>query len=214
MPITLLDGILIVIMLLSAVLAMIRGFVREVLSIASWVIAAVAAFFLYGQVLPFVTPHINDDSVALGVSVAAVFLVTLIVVSYITMRISDFVLDSRIGALDRTLGFVFGALRGMLLVVVAMLFFNWFVPTPEQPQWIASAKSKPMLDAIGDKLVAALPENPEGTLMDRIRTLREKNGGGAPANASATPDTGENAGYTDRERQGLEQLTTSGSSAN
>jgi membrane protein required for colicin V production len=95
-----------------------------------------------------------------------------------------------------------------------MLFFNWFVPTPEQPQWIASAKSKPMLDAIGDKLVAALPENPEGTLMDRIRTLREKNGGGAPANASATPDTGENAGYTDRERQGLEQLTTSGSSAN
>lgn len=151
MPITLLDGILIVIMLLSAVLAMIRGFVREVLSIASWVIAAVAAFFLYGQVLPFITPHINNDSVALGVSVAIVFLVTLIVVSYITMRISDFVLDSRIGALDRTLGFVFGALRGMLLVVVAMLFFNWFVPTPEQPQWIASAKSKPMLDAIGDQ---------------------------------------------------------------
>lgn len=218
MPITLLDGILLVIMLLSAVLAMIRGFVREVLSIASWVIAAVAAYFLYGEVLPFVQPHISNDTVALGVSVATVFLVTLIVVSYITMRISDFVLDSRIGALDRTLGFVFGALRGMLLVVVAMLFFNWFVPPQEQPQWIAGAKSKPMLDAVGNRLVAALPENPEGTLMERIRTLREGNGdpgaaSGAPGLAAPAPG-GENTGYTAGERQGLEQLTTPAPGAN
>ena len=94
--------------------------VREVLSIASWVAAAVAAFLLYKQVLPFVQQYIAQESVALGVSVAGVFLITLIVVSYITMRISDFVLDSRIGALDRSLGFVFGALRGLLLVVVAI----------------------------------------------------------------------------------------------
>ena len=44
------------------------------------------------------------------------------------MRIADFIIDSRIGALDRTLGFLFGAARGILLVVVAMLFFNWLVP--------------------------------------------------------------------------------------
>lgn len=124
MPITILDGILLVIMFLSAILAMIRGFVREVLSIASWVAAAIAAFLLYKQVLPFVQQYIAQENVALGVSVAGVFLITLILVSYITMRISDFVLDSRIGALDRSLGFVFGALRGLLLVVVAMLFFK------------------------------------------------------------------------------------------
>ncbi|MHC5653408.1 CvpA family protein [Stappia sp.] len=216
MPITLLDGILLVIMLLSAVLAMIRGFVREVLSIASWVAAAVAAFFLYDQALPFVQSYISNEKVALGVSVAGVFLVTLIIVSYITMRISDFVLDSRIGALDRTLGFVFGALRGMLLVVVAMLFFNWFVPAQEQPQWIANAKSKPMLEAVGDKLIAALPENPEAALLDQIRKAREQGGqpaSTAPGNSDA-PATGEDKGYTNRESQGLDQLITSGSNAN
>ncbi|MCG8535915.1 MAG: CvpA family protein, partial [Pseudomonadales bacterium] len=117
MPITLLDGILLVIMLFSGVLAMIRGFVREVFSIASWVAAAIAAFFLYGYLKPTVLQHISNDTLATAVSAGAVFVVTLLVVSYITMRISDFVLDSRIGALDRTLGFVFGAARGFLLVV-------------------------------------------------------------------------------------------------
>lgn len=212
MPITILDGILLVIMFLSAILAMIRGFVREVLSIASWVAAAVAAFLLYKQVLPFVQQYIAQESVALGVSVAGVFLITLIVVSYITMRISDFVLDSRIGALDRSLGFVFGALRGLLLVVVAMLFFNWFVPAQEQPGWIAGAKSKPMLDSIGNRLVAALPDDPEEAILNRIRNGAGTSGdGGAPQTQSAPA---EEQGYSDTERRGLEQLTTSGSSTN
>ncbi|QGZ33452.1 CvpA family protein [Stappia indica] len=213
MPITLLDGILLVIMLLSAVLAMIRGFVREVLSIASWIAAAVAAFYLHGHVVPFVRQYINNDNVALGVAAAAVFLVTLIIVSYITMRISDFVLDSRIGALDRTLGFVFGALRGLLLVVVAMMFFNWFVPQ-DQPAWIATAKSKPVIDSIGNRLVNALPESPENTILNRIRNRSD----GAPAGTTETPaapaPTGDEQGYTDSERRGIEQLTTSGSSTN
>ena len=139
MPITILDGLLLAIMFISAVLAMIRGFVREVLSIVSWVAAAVAAFLLYERVLPYAKQYIPQELVAAGVSAAAVFLVTLVIVSYITMRISDFVLDSRIGALDRTLGFVFGAVRGLLLVVVAMMFFNWFVQPDQQPEWVLDA---------------------------------------------------------------------------
>ncbi|MEP3049289.1 MAG: CvpA family protein [Roseibium sp.] len=201
MPITLLDGLLLVIMLISAVLAMIRGFVREVLSIASWVAAAVAAFLLYERVLPYAKQYIAHDLVAMGASAAAVFLVTLIVVSYITMRISDFVLDSRIGALDRTLGFVFGAVRGLLLVVVAMMFFNWFVQPEQQPQWVLSAKARPILLSIGERLVSILPEDPEKAIMDKIKE-NDLMGGGS-ANAPA-----EEPNYSDSERQGLEQLTT------
>jgi membrane protein required for colicin V production len=70
MPITLLDGLLLVIMLISAVLAMIRGFVREVLSIVSWVAAAVAAFMLYERVMPYTQQYISQDLVAMGVSAA------------------------------------------------------------------------------------------------------------------------------------------------
>jgi membrane protein required for colicin V production len=127
MPITLLDGILLAITLFSAVLAMVRGFSREVLAVASWIAAAAAAYLLYPVLTPFALQYTSSDKIAMIGSAAAVFLIALIVVSYITMRIADFIIDSRIGALDRTLGFVFGAARGMLLVVVAMLFFNFLV---------------------------------------------------------------------------------------
>ncbi len=204
MPITLLDGILLVIMLISAVLAMIRGFVREVLSIASWIAAAAAAFLLYERVLPYAKQYISHDLVALGASVAAVFLITLMIVSYITMRISDFILDSRIGALDRTLGFVFGAVRGLLLVVVAMMFFNWFVQPEQQPGWVQNAKSRPILLSIGERLVAVLPEDPERAIMDRFKA-DQSDQASAPAE-----DDSEDTGYSASERQGLEQLTSGG----
>ena len=202
MPITLLDGILLAIMLVSAVLAMIRGFVREVLSIASWVAAAIAAYALYGQVLPFAQQYINHPMMALGASVAAVFLVTLIIVSYITMRISDFVLDSRIGALDRTLGFLFGAARGLLLVVVAMMFFNWFVVPEQQPNWILQAKSRPILLSVGERLVSVLPEDPEKEILDRIRGATSARTTQQPVAEEGEPD------YSESEQQALDRLTT------
>ncbi len=172
MPITLLDGILLAIMLVSAVLAMIRGFSREVLSIISWVVAAAAAYYLYVQLTPTVQEYLpsvaSNQTVANIIAAAIIFLITLIVVSFLTMKVADFIIDSRIGALDRTLGFVFGAVRGMLLVTVALMFFNWLVPE-EQPKWIAEAKSKPMLETIGERIVAMLPEDPEATILDRLK---------------------------------------------
>ncbi|MCW2309148.1 CvpA family protein [Rhodobium gokarnense] len=206
MPITIFDGLLIFVMLISALLAMIRGFVREVLSIASWAIAFVVAILFYKQLVPFAKQYINHDMVAQVAAGAAIFLVTLIVVSYITMRVSDYVLDSRIGALDRTLGFVFGAVRGLLLVVVAMLFFNWAVPPETQPRWVASAKSMPLLNSIGQKLIAALPEDPERKLLDRLRN-RGRTTSTTPAAEGAEAD--QDANYRNNERQGLDQLIQS-----
>ncbi|MHC1549558.1 CvpA family protein [Phyllobacterium sp. K27] len=168
MPITLLDGILLGITLVSAVLAMVRGFSREVLSVVSWAAAAVAAYVFYKPVVPFLAPYISNETIVQIAAAGLVFIVTLIVVSIITMKIADFIIDSRIGALDRTLGFLFGAARGVLLVVVAMLFFNWLV-TENQPAWVAQAKSKPMIDELGAKLVALLPEDPETTILKRLK---------------------------------------------
>ena len=109
----------------------------------------------------------NSSLLRIAVPIAALMVGALIIVSLITMRIADFVVDSRIGALDRTLGFVFGAVRGALLVVVALLFYNWLVPDNQWP-WIANAKSKPVLESIGQSIVQLLPEDPEGTIIDRI----------------------------------------------
>jgi membrane protein required for colicin V production len=91
------------------------------------------------------------------------------VVSVITVRISDMILDSRIGALDRTLGFLFGLARGLLIVVVAFLFFAWLVPPRTQPTWVANAKSKVVLQSTGDWLMSMLPEDPENTILKRLK---------------------------------------------
>ena len=167
MPVTVLDLIVLVVVLISAALAMVRGFVREVLSVASWVAAAAAAYFFYKPVVPYVQPYLEQKTVAVIVSAAAIFFVALIVASYITMKISDFVIDSRVGAIDRALGFIFGAVRGVLLVVIALLFFDWLVPKP--PAWVADARTKPFLTDIGQRLMAALPEDAEAAILKRLR---------------------------------------------
>jgi membrane protein required for colicin V production len=204
MPVTVLDAIVLIVVLISATLAMVRGFVREVLSVASWVAAAAAAYFLYRPIVPFVNPYVESTTVSTIIAVVAIFFVALIVASYITMRIADFVIDSRVGAVDRIFGFIFGVVRGVLLLVIALLFFNWLAPHP--PGWITQAATKPFLDGVGNRLMAALPEDAETTI---LRWLRREDDS-AP---SSEPPSGVEEGgvpgdpdYNPGARQGLDQL--------
>jgi membrane protein required for colicin V production len=217
MPITLLDIILLTVMLVSGLLAMIRGFMREVLSIAAWALAAIATIYAYSRLLPTAKQYFNNDFVAAAAVIGGVFIVTLIVVSVITVRVSDVILDSRVGALDRTLGFLFGLGRGLLIVVVAFLFFDWLVPTRSQPEWVRSAKSKVVLQSTGDWLREQLPEDPESTILKRFKkrpgdeqepqdTPPDQRSG---SNRAPTEGRPELAGYEKSERSGLRQLIES-----
>ena len=79
-----------------------------------------------------------------------IFLVVLIVVHLITSRISDTVLDSRVGAIDRILGFAFGVARGFVLVVIPFMFYEAFVDKPEQQYpWVRDAVSRPYIKSRG-----------------------------------------------------------------
>jgi membrane protein required for colicin V production len=176
MPITLLDFILIGVMLVSALLAMIRGFMREILSIAAWVIAAIATLYAYSRLLPYAKTYFNNDIIAAGAVIGGTFLGTLLIVSIITVRFSDMVLDSRVGALDRTLGFLFGLGRGLIIVVVAFLFFAWLVPPRTQPGWVANAKSRVVLQSTGDWLISLLPDDPESTILKRLKRPKQDDG--------------------------------------
>jgi membrane protein required for colicin V production len=159
-----LDLGLIVVILVSALLSMVRGFTREVLAIGSWAAAAAAAYFFYPTLEPYVSPYIHKEPFPAVISAAVIFFVALIVVSILTVRISDAILDSKVGALDRSLGFVFGAVRGFLLGVVAFAIFNWLVAEKQQPEWVKDAKTRPILMQTADRVIALLPDDAEHTI--------------------------------------------------
>jgi membrane protein required for colicin V production len=179
MPVSILDLVVIGVVVVSALLAAVRGFTREVLAIVAWVTAAAAAWFLHPAALPLAKQYITNNTVALVATIGSIFIVTLIIVSIITVKISDLILDSRIGALDRTLGFVFGAARGFLICVIGWVFLNWLLQG-KNPEWAASSRTRPALENTGSGLMAMLPDNPEGLLQH----LRNK---GQPEGEPAEP---------------------------
>src|SRR5438874_8286879 len=176
MPITLLDVILLFVMMVSGLLAMVRGFMREILSLASGAAAAGATIYAYPRALPIAKQYFTNDYVAMAATVGGVFVGTLLIVSILTIKISDVVLDSRVGALDRTLGFLFGLGRGLIIVVVAFLFFAWLVPDRSQPAWVTNAKSKVVLQSTGDWLMSMLPDDPESTILKRLKRPKPEDG--------------------------------------
>ncbi len=181
LPISILDLVVIGVVIISALLAAVRGFTREVLAIVAWVTAAAAAWFLHPLLRPKIAEHIANPTVALVAAIGIIFIITLLIVSIVTVKVSDFILDSRIGALDRTLGFVFGAARGLLICVVGWVFLAWLVQG-KMPEWANTARSRPMLENTGNSLIGMLPD-PDG-LMAQLRKRRE-DGTGAPADDSA-----------------------------
>jgi membrane protein required for colicin V production len=100
-------------------------------------------------------------------------------VSIITVKVSDLILDSRIGALDRTLGFLFGAARGFLICVIGWVFLNWLLQG-KNPEWALQARTRPALENTGNSLIAMLPDEPEGLLQQ----LRNR---GTPESEPAEP---------------------------
>ena len=184
MTLTILDLIVIVVVLISATLAMVRGFAREVLSVASWVLAVAAAYYGYKPLVPLVQPYVESGTIATVISAAVIFFIALIVASYLTTRIADFIIDSRVGAVDRVFGLLFGAARGVLLLVIALAFFDWLVSKP--PSWVADSRSAPVLTALGSRLMDALPADAETKLMAFFH--KDDNGAPPAGDNSAQPD--------------------------
>ena len=142
-------------------LAMYRGLTREVLSILSWALAAVAALFFalyYRHLANDIALSFGiDKPIALIICAVAIFLLTLLLVHFITSRFSDSVLDSRVGALDRTLGFVFGLLRGFILIVILYFFGLFLEPNEEDhPIWVTESHSLPYIKKTGDYITSVM----------------------------------------------------------
>ena len=163
-PLTYLDAALITVAFISGLLAMYRGFAREMLSIVSWLVAAAAVLYFVLYHKPFAEEMAQQMGTQVAIAQivvgALIFVIVLIVVHLITARLSDAILDSRIGMIDRMVGFMFGVFRGFILIVIPFMFYEAFFPNPEQQYpWVRDSASLPYLKATGDALRSALETN-------------------------------------------------------
>jgi len=154
-----LDIIIMVIIGLSTLMSLARGFTREVLSLASWVLAAYAALFIGPLLIPMISDYIAIMWLASTVAFGVVFVVVLIISSLLAQRFAHNLKNSSIGALDRTLGIIFGALRGGLIVSLAYLLLLIILPRNEQPNWLTQARLYPLVQTGAAIVLSLVPED-------------------------------------------------------
>lgn len=219
-PINPADLAVIVVLLLSALLAFTRGMVAEVLSVAAWVGAALITLNALPHVLPIAQTYIHVEMAAYAASAVALFVFSLVVLTILGRVVSRGVQNSGLSALDRSLGFVFGLLKGAILASVAYLFFAWLVPNPaEHPAWLQSAKTRPMLVSGASMIYEVMPESLRKDGLGQMDMARERARQAVEAKEAldrlstpvpGAPKTGgasqSDTGYKDRDRGDLERL--------
>jgi membrane protein required for colicin V production len=222
---TLFDGIVVAVLAISSVLALLRGFTNEVLSILAWVVGALAALWLFPYATPIFRSFIGTEWLAAVVSALVIFIVGYLLVAAFTMRWADHLLAlfEQAETLDKTLGFLFGLLRGLLIVTVAYLFFAWLVPNPaDQPDWIRNARLRPLVESSAATLFTLAPSEPGRLLPHGISgearapaAAERQTAAPEPAPQASPPadsgsksgaDTAGSPGYNTSERRGLDRL--------
>ena len=207
-PINLADIAVVLVILISGLLAFFRGLVHEVLAVISWIGAALATIYGFPYARPYATDLITVPLIADMVAGVGIFLVTLILLSVLTNFIAHRIRQSALGPLDRSLGLIFGFLRGAALIAVAWVVFALLMPREDHPQWLVEAKVRPLVERSAVLLVSILPERLRrelGTISDTAQDGLEDLQGiqdfqnmlNPPAKDDAT--AGE-PGYNSRER--------------
>lgn len=158
LPTTPTDIVLVVILVLSALFALFRGFVREFLAILAWVGAFFVTIYSFGFTYKFFHGFIDNEMVAHGLSAALLFLISLIVFSLIAHTIASWIHKTPLSSLDRFLGLIFGVLRGMLLICLLYIVVVWFYKDKELPVWVTQAKTLPLIQKGANYLADLVPE--------------------------------------------------------
>lgn len=184
MALTFLDSAVIFIIIISALLAMLRGFSREIFSIISWLAAGLASYYGSGYLLPFFSEYISHKVIALGASAVTIFVITIFIVSMLTAKLTKLIVNSKIGPVDHILGLIYGGFRGAIIASLAFMFLNKLILPQNQPTWITDSISKPFLETASETITSLLPEAPADWISWIEEKVKEIDDGGKSENAS------------------------------
>jgi membrane protein required for colicin V production len=153
-PLLPLDFVILAVLGLSGLFAAYRGFVNEFLSVLAWAVTAIITAILFGSIRGTVREMIDPDWFADIVGFVGLFLAVVIPTSFVCFRIGEAVRQSSVGPLDRSLGFVYGVVRGLVVAAIAYLIFAMLVPNDKQPAWVKDAKLIPIVQRSSDVLAS------------------------------------------------------------
>jgi membrane protein required for colicin V production len=172
LPVNILDLAIIAILLVSGGLAFMRGFVHEVLAVAAWVGAALATLHGLPALRGIARAQISSTFVADLVTGAVIFLVSLLVFAVVTKAISRRVRESALNSVDSSLGFIFGLLRGAVIVCLAYMLADWIIGRDPQPQWLAQAKARPLMER-GAQMIRSIAPDELGLAEEKTRAAAD-----------------------------------------
>ena len=216
LPVNVLDGIILIVLLLSALFAFSRGFVKEVLAIGGWIGAFFAALYLYDPVKPYVAMYLPKGVIADAATFVGLFVASLVVFSILSHQIASRVRDSSIGPLDRSLGFLFGLARGAIIVIVAYLLLAQLVPSDKQPEIVSEARLTKWVHRGAEITVKLVPQTLTireylERALDDLRKINDLSGGQLeralnPDAEQSDKDSKGFIGYKDSQRNQIDQL--------
>jgi len=209
-PINSADLIVVAVILISGLFAFVRGLVHELLALGAWIGAGIATYYGIDHVIPVARRLTEVQPVADIGAGAVLFLGVLIVLSVLTRILVKQVRQSSLGALDRSLGLLFGLARGALIVAIAWLAAAWAYQEEPLPEWVAEARSLPLVQEGARELYELLPEGLKPEEVPPALQAAEGLKGitfedlEAPAPKSAVQD--DQSGYNSDARKGLDNL--------
>lgn len=155
--ITAFDILVIVILALSALYGMGRGFVSEILSLVAWIGAAFVTLYGFPHVRPWAQQYMEPEAFADTIAIVVLGVVSLIVLKLLAKLLGRLAKQSDLGFIDRSFGALFGLIRGLFVVCVVFLIVNWLVPKQSFPDWIAKARTLPLVEFGAELLAKVTP---------------------------------------------------------
>lgn len=174
LPVNIADIAVIAVVVISGILALFRGLVHEVLAVGSWIGASFATLYGFSHALPYVKQVITVELFAEITTGVLLFVSVLVILTIFTRMLSQRVKDSSLGPLDRTLGMLFGFVRGAAIVCLAWIGYTWAVPQQDHPAWIQEARTKPLVEQGAVMLNALIPEEYRSQAEDSARDAVDK----------------------------------------
>jgi membrane protein required for colicin V production len=192
-----LDIIILGVIGLSTLLAFSRGFIKELLSILGWIGAVIATVAFFTPARAIVRQYIAEPLLADIAAGIGIFIVTLVLCGMLNHWISAQVRGNGLGALDRSLGLVFGLVRGSVVICAAYILMVWALPNPaERPDMVNEARFLPVVERGAAFMLKLLPDDILKTGEEAInRSLDAVEQGQALGNAlqTITPNGAQNA---------------------